>query len=221
MVDGAKSTAWKVCTPEYLGAVSTTRVIILPLCLVIAAVISLILVFQAAGVNPLTIAIPAICLVLCSIFLFFSLFWPVGIVITLAALFAMGAAQKGGSAFLWALFVELFALAVVTGGLGLGSFFFSQATTPQLFFDLGGPTGAHSTSWSALQRCSTYYDYFFVDPTNVPFDADPAFRYRNYCSEGWYTYIGLVADFVVTLQIIMLAATGVAYLRGSSGAKSV
>jgi energy-coupling factor transporter transmembrane protein EcfT len=236
MQDGSVSEPWKYCTTEYLGAVATTRVIILPIGLSLATIISLVFVWQAAGLNPLMVAIPAIILILCSIFLFFSIFWVTAIVVSLASLFAIGSGHKGGTAFLIAIVIQVFALAVVVGGLGLGSFFFNNAAIQpaQLFFNLGsgGPT-AHSTTWQALATCSQYYDYFFVDASstipnaggnnNVPYDADPDLRYRDYCSEGWYTYVGLVADIIVTIQILMLATTGVAYLKGgsSSGGKSV
>jgi len=217
MQDGSTSTPWQTCSAQYLGAVSTTRVIILPICLIVALAVATILVFQAAGLEAKLLAIPALCLVVCCIFLFFSIFWTVAIVISLGALFGWGSAAKGGSAYLAALVVEFFALAVVTGGLGLGQFLFASSQ-PYLFFDVAG---AHSSStWGVLAACSNYYDYFLVDPTNVPYNIDPTTAYTNYCSNGWYTYLGLIADLVVTFQIIMLVATGVAYLRGGAG-KSV
>jgi len=213
MQDGSTSTPWRMCSAQYLGSVATTRVIILPLGLLFAALIGLILVWRTAGLNPLTVAIPAICLVMCAIFLFFSVFWTVAVVIALAALFAMGAGHKGGNAFLWAIIVEFFALAVVCGGLGLGYFFYNDNLGNDLFFQLNG---AHNGAWGILQTCSQYYDYFaYTD--NFPYTADTSQPYTNYCSNGWYTYIGLVADLVVTFQIIMLVATGVAYLRGGGG----
>jgi hypothetical protein len=213
MQDGSTSKPWRMCSLQYLGAVSTTRVIILPLGLLFAVLVSLILVWRVAGLNPLTVAIPAICLIFCAIFLFFSMFWTVAVVIALAALFAMAAGHKGGNAFLVAIVVEFFALAVVCGGLGLGSFFYSDNLSGDLFFSLNG---AHFGSWGTLQQCAQYYDYF-VYSDNAPYTADPTQQYHDYCSNGWYTYIGLVADLVVTFQIIMLVATGVAYLRGGGG----
>jgi len=221
MLDGSTATPWRMCSSDFLGAAATTRVIILPLGLTIASIVSLILVWQTTGMNPVMIALPSILLVVFAIFLYYSVFWTVAIVITLGALFAMGAGHKGGNAFLVALVIEFFALAVVTGGLGLGMFFY-QNNAGTLFYDLGSNTPtAHQYDWATLASCSSYYDYFVVDNANIAFDADPALQFRNYCSEGWYTYIGLVADIVVTLQIILLTTTGVAYLRGgSSGAKS-
>jgi len=134
----------------------------------------------------------------------------------------MGAGHKGGSAFLVALVIEFFALCVVCGGLGLGAFFYASNLGGDLFFGLGtGGPSAHSYSWIALSTCSSYYDYFLIDNNNRAFDKDPNQLYTNYCSEGWYSYLGLVADFVVSLQIIMLVATGVAYLRGGGTGKSV
>jgi hypothetical protein len=219
MQDGSTATPWRTCSAEFLGAVSTTRVIILPICLLVAVLLSLVLVWKTAGLNPLMVAVPAVLLILCCIFLFFSLFWPTAIVIALAALFAMGAGHKGGTAFLVAMAIEMFALAVVCGGLGLGAFVYSN-TTPNLWFGIGGAAGAHSYTWSALSTCSAYYDYFVIDATNRAYDQDPNVLYTNYCSEGWYAYIGLVADFVVSLQIFMLVATGVAYLRGPGSGTS-
>jgi hypothetical protein len=229
MQDGSTSKPWQMCTTEFLGAVATTRVIILPIGLSVATIVSLVLVWQAAGLNPLMVAIPGIVILLCAIFLYFSIFWVSGVVISLAALLAIGSGHKGGNAFLVAIVAELFALAVVCGGLGLGSFFFNGNTYTQLYFPLGGNPGtsAHSTGWSALTTCSNYYDYFVIDRTsggvgNVPYDVDPALQYRDYCSEGWYTYVGLVADIVLTCQILMLATTGVAYLKGGgSGGKNL
>jgi len=217
MLDGSTSTPWHVCSTQYLGAVATTRVIILPMALIFAVIISLILVWQTAGLNPLMVAIPAIILVLCSIFLFFSIFWTVGVVIALAALFGMAVGHKGGSAFLVAMIFELFALAVVCGGLGLGSFFYADNLGGDLFASVNG---AHLSNWPALATCSSYYDFFAIDPANVPYNGDPTATYTDYCSNGWYTYIGLVADIVVTFQIVMLTATGVAYLRGGAGGPS-
>jgi len=222
MQDGTTSTPWKTCSAEYLGAVSTTRVIILPIGLLFAVLVSLILVWSTAGLNPIMVAIPAICLILCSIFLFFSIFWTVAVVIALAALFAMAAGHKGGNAFLAALAFEFFALAVVCGGLGLGAFFYADnlgvpSNSADLFMPVGGASNAHLPTWTPLATCSNYYDYFKYDINNVPYDADQTQQYTDYCSNGWYTYIGLVADLVVTFQIIMLTATGVAYLRGGSG----
>jgi hypothetical protein len=216
MQDGSTSEPWKMCAAEFLGAVSTTRVIILPLCLVVAVLLSLILVWKTAGLNPMMVAVPAVLLILCCIFLFFSIFWPTAIVVALAALFAMGAGHKGGTAFLFAMAVGMFALAVVCGGLGLGSFMYSS-TTPSLWGPLAGSQGY---GWLPLSDCSNYYNFFRVDTTNRPFDLDPNLLYTDYCSEGWYTYIGLVADFVVSLQIVMLVATGVAYLRGPGSGTS-
>jgi len=213
MQDGTTSTPWRMCSLQYLGAVSTTRVIILPMCLVFAVLVSLILVWRVSGLNPIMVAIPAIALVFCSIFLFFSMFWTVAVVISLAALFAMAAGHKGGNAFLAAILVEFFALAVVCGGLGLGSFWYANNLGGNLFFSL---QNAHYGNWNALAACSNYYDYF-VYSDNAPYNNDPTQLYTNYCSNGWYTYIGLVADLVVTFHIIMLVATGVAYLRGGGG----
>jgi hypothetical protein len=218
MMDGSTATPWKTCSAEYLGAVATTRVVILPLGLTIAVLLSLFLLWRATGMNPVMVAIPAILLIICAIFLFYSIFWPTAIVISLAALFGMGAGHKGGNAFIVALVIEFFALAVVCGGLGLGAFFYSN-NTPFLWFDLGAGGSAHSNTWGTLASCSTYYDYFRIDNNNRPYDVENTLTYKNYCSEGWYAYLGLVADFVVSLQIIMLATTGVAYLRGS-GAKA-
>jgi len=113
--------------------------------------------------------------------------------------------------------VEFFALAVVTGGLGLGAFFYEN-NVQQLF---GPLIGAHSSGWGVLDTCSQYYDFFKYDATSRPYDVDPTLTYRHYCSEGWYTYLSLLADFVVALQIIMVVATGVAYLGGSAANKSV
>jgi hypothetical protein len=228
MQDGSTAEPWKMCTSEFLGAVSTTRVIILPIGLSVGTIIALVLIWQATGLKPLGISIPAIILLACAIFLYFSLFWTTAVVFSLAALFAIGAGHKGGSALLVAIFVQFFALAVVCGGLGLGQIAYGP-NSPALFFGLSGgtPNSAHSTTFRALQDCSGYYDYFFVDRSspvpfvgtngNVPYDADSDLNYRDYCGEGWYTYIGLVADVVVTAQILMVVLTGVAYLKGSGG----
>jgi len=215
MIDGSTSQPWHMCSPAYLGAVATTRVIILPIVLFVAIAVGLVLVLMNGGIRPFMVAIPAIILLLCSIFLFFSIFWQVAIVISLGALFGMGAVHKGGLAVVIALLVELFALAVVTNGLGLGSFFYNQ-NLPDLWAPLGGPPSAHSPTWLALSQCSNYYDFFAIDPNNRPYTYDPTQLYTNYCSDGWYTYIGLVADVVVMCQIIMLVATGVHHLRGGS-----
>jgi len=211
-----------MCTTEFLGAVSTTRVIILPIGLSVGTIIALVLIWQATGLKPLSVSIPGIILILCAIFLYFSLFWTTAVVFSLAALFAIGAGHKGGNALLVAIFVEFFAMAVVCGGLGLGQIAYAN-NSPPLFFALSGGSGsAHTTTFQALNSCSGYYDYFFVDRTsggtgNIPYDADPDLNYRDYCGEGWYTYIGLVADIVITFQILMVVFTGVAYLKGGSG----
>jgi len=216
MVDGTEIEPYKECSDDYLGAVATTRVIILPLCLLVAALVSLILIFKAVGLNPVMVAVPGVLLIVLCIFLFFSPFWPTAIVITFGALFGMGAAHKGGFACILGVLVEFFALAVVTGGLGLGEFFYAN-NVQTLFYDL---QNSRLPSWNTLSACSNYYDYFVYNNQNRPYDADPTLLYRHYCSEGWFAYLGLVADLVVMLQIIMLAATGVAYLGGAGG-KSV
>jgi hypothetical protein len=191
-------------------------VIILPLGLLFALVVSMILVWTTVGMSAMLIAIPAVLLLFCCIFLIFSIFWTTAIVISLAALFTWGASHKGGTALLVALLIEFFALAVVCGGLGLGIILYNNNVN-QLF---PGLTGSHDPTWPALLTCSQYYDYFTVDPGNRPWDADPTQNYHSYCSEGWYTYLGLVSDIVVTCQIIMITATGVVYLRGGA-AKTV
>jgi len=214
MQDGTTAEPWHMCSTNYLGSVATTRVILLPIGLVTALLFATFHVWKTTGLNPVSVAVCALLLLLLSTMLFFSVFWTLGIVVSLAALFAMAAGHKGGPAFAISIALQVFALAVSTAGLGLGGFFYG----PNVQGVLTSLGVAQLPTWNALANCASYYDYFMYDAANPPYNS--AQVYWEYCSYGWYTFLDLVADFIIVLQILMLIATALAHLRSDAGGKS-
>lgn len=210
--DGKLLLSRKCLRQGHMSAPAAVRVVVMPIFLVFAIVASFGLIMTADGECGAGITFPAVLLVLCSLLLCFSQFWPLGLLVTLSGCVAIGGAKKGDSYIVAvALLFQFFALAVVCGGLGVGVFFVNSDEGMNSI-DL---ENSSSPNWSALRGCSQYFGFF-----EFPSGQDAGFRPPNagnrmfygYCAVGWYGVLYVAQALMVFSQVVMIVASGVAFV---------
>lgn len=201
----------RVCSAvDKLSGPASIKVVIYPLFAMLGLIISFGMVAKTTGISPISIGGPAAISVFCSIFFCFTnklLF--LAFFVVLSCCFALGAAHKGGSPFVYSMMFTFLVMAVMSDGFGLGTLFVNEGRAYQ--YDTTGSVGA---GWGELTTCTTYFDYFGVGAAN-PIYSSPLDRSWGYCSEGWFTYQMFAYALCFVSQMIMLVGTGLAYLEGS------
>lgn len=199
---------------ERLSGPASMKVIMYPLFGMLGCILAFILVAKTTGVTPLSVGIPAILTVFCSIcFCFTNKLLFLAYLLTITACVALGAAHKGGVAAAYAMVFQFLVLAISTDGFGLGILFVGSGVTGVSPYAIS-TAGSGEPSWSELTQCARYFGYFAIDPNNIVWTRPDDLAW-GYCTEGWFTYQMFALGLVAVSQLIMLVGSGLVFLEGS------
>jgi len=202
----------------HISAPSFVRVVILPVCLSLAVLICAGLVVGTTGLNPMSIGIPALMIVVSGLFLCWTNLWAFGLLACLSGFVALGSAHKGDSTvFAYGLLFQFFALAVICGGMGVGNLWVTagQGLIPSSI------AGSSNFNWNSLTDCSNYFDTYRYANNDItkPWKAAQGLIFYGVCSEGFYGIIFICSAVIVFSQAVCLVASGVAFLGGNKEMK--
>jgi len=207
--DSGKSMRQYVCVANSnMSPPVFIRVVFQPILLVIGIIISCGLVFKTTGLDPKSVSLPALVLVVCAIVLCTSRYWTMAVLLVLSVFMAMGAAHKTDSYFtLLSMLFQFLVLAFVCG------LYFEDATGSNI---MGMPLANSGTSaWSALSQCRTYFSFFAADDTTLNWkQAAQGMTSVGFCSKGWVAFTLLMGTISTLCQVLMLVGTGLLYVDG-------
>lgn len=189
------------------------RFALFPALLIIALLVSTALVISTGGMGEITVAGPALIVIVCSLFLVVSQFWAAGLLLSLGSLLAIGAqAAKSENRHVFSVIVQFLIFAAFVGRFGVSS---QLIATPA--FSLSSTTGpglsnSYSESWALLRSCSNYYGGTFNQngsPTqpwyqaHIDFYGVCAYHYQAFlvfmiCLAAVFYFIQLVASATLT-----------------------
>lgn len=197
---------------------TAVRVIFMPVMLTLTTLASFGIMHGTTGLSPVKVGGPAALIVLCACLTYFSWLWTYGIVLSLSAFVALGGAHKGGSTQAFSMLFQVVALAIVCGGMGLGSLVVESNDAASAVFPatLASPS---VSGWAVSTYCKDYFGFFNLVDANRPPTLETSVDSSGYCALGWISFVYLGASIAVACKVVMLVGTGSSYLEGSPGKK--